>query len=135
MTKENISQPEEHQFGNEFLLAHRNVIISTRISTLSPLIIYPLLSLYFHDWLLLLGIVFSHLGGLLSIKKIWIIVAMVITISNSLIYGFIFDSYVNIFFLCYTYGHITFSIGRFYLKKFEDTKVKIQKQINSLHGK
>jgi hypothetical protein len=70
MTEENLNLPEGKQYGNEFLSNHRNVIIFSRISTISPLIIFPLLSFYFHDWWFLLGILFSYIGGFFSIKPI-----------------------------------------------------------------
>ena len=131
MPTENFNLSEGKQYGNEFLSNRRNAIISSRISTMSPLIIFPLMSYYFHDWWLLLGIVFSMVGGFFSIKPIWIIIALVLTISYSLKFGFVWNSYANIFFLCYTYGHITFSIGRYFDNKFEETKSKMGNQIKN----
>jgi hypothetical protein len=131
MTKENFNLPEGKQYGNEFLSNHRNAVMFSRISTISPLIIFPSLSFYFHDWWLLLGILFSHIGGFLSIKQLWIIIVLILTISYSLIFGFVSNSYVNIFFLCYTYGHITFSLGRYFENKLEETKSKIKNQVEN----
>jgi hypothetical protein len=131
MTKENFNLPPEgKQYGNEFLSNHKNILISNRISTLSPFIIFPVISFCFHDWWLLLGILFSNIGGMLSIANIWIVIALIITIAYSLIFGFVWNSYANIFFLCYTYGHITFSISRYFINKLEETKSKITKQVD-----
>jgi hypothetical protein len=119
------------QYGNEFLSNHRKVIISSRISTTSPFIIFPILALIFHNWWLLLGIPFSHLGGLLSIRVIWLIIAFTFTFIYLIINRFMLNSYVSIFFLCYAYGHLTFTLGRYFEKKFERTKLNMKNDIYS----
>ena len=129
MTEENSNLPEGKQYGNEFLSNHFKSVIFTRISTTSPIIIFPILSLCFHDWYLLFGILFSYFGGFLSIQKIWIIIVLVLTVLYSLIFGFVLKSYVNIFFLCYLYGHITFSLGRYFMDKVKETKSKMEKEM------
>jgi|ERR1035437_1610058 hypothetical protein len=126
MVKDNLQ--DEKQYGDEFLSNHRRAKFFSKISTISPIIIFPLLSLYFQDWWLLFGILFSYMGGLLSIKSIWLIIIIVLTIVYSLISGFVLNSYINILFLCYLYGHITFSLGNYFLNKFENTKSDIENQ-------
>lgn len=125
-TEEPIS--EGKQYGNEFMSNYYMSTIFTRISTTSPFIIFPLLSLYFHNWYLLFGILFCLIGGFLSINKVWVIIVFVLTILYWVIVGFIWKSYVNVFFLCYLYGHITFYLGKFFIDKFEGTKTKIKEQ-------
>jgi len=117
------------QYGNEFLSNHIKAKIFSKISTTSPVIIFPLLSFYFHDWWILLGILFAYAGGLLSIKRIWILIAVSLTIIYSLIFGFALNSYENIYFICYLYGHITFSIGAYFINKYEKTKSDMDSQI------
>lgn len=129
MEEENL--PTGKQYGNEFLSNHRNLVIASRISTTSPVIIFPILALIFHNWWLLLGIPFSYLGGLLSIQVIWLIIASVFTVVYLIINSFILNSYVNIFFLCYAYGHLTFYFGRYYEKKLEKTKTTIKNNLDS----
>jgi len=131
MSKDNFDLQGEKQYGNEFLSSHKNVIIFSRIATTSPFIIFPLLSFYFHDWWLLLGILFSYIGGTLSLKQIWIIIVIVLTIIYSFKFGFIWNSYVNIFFLFYLYGHITFTLSRYFSIKFEKTKSNIKNQLDN----
>src|ERR1035437_2489873 len=116
------------QYGDEFVSNYRRAKIFSKISITSPIIIFPLVSLYFQDWWLLLGILFSYIGGELSSKTIWLIIVIVLTIVYSLISGFVLNSYINIFFLCYLYGHIAFSLGNYFLNKFENTKSDIENQ-------
>ncbi len=131
MAKE--SPREWKQYGNEFLSNHNKAMIFSKISTTSPLIIFPLLSLYIHDWWLLFGILFSYLGGLLSeIRRSWILIVIIYIIFYALKFGFMENRYVNIFFLCYLYGHITFSLGTYFIKRFDKTKSDIDNQVQQM---
>ncbi len=135
MTKENLNSPEDKQYGGyeqEFMFNNYLSMIFNKLSGISPYIIFPILSLYFHNWWLLLGILFSIIGRVLSVKLIWILIALVLTITYSLIFGFVLDSYVNIFFLCYSYGHITSSLDRYFEQKLGITKIKMGKQANQM---
>jgi len=125
-------EAEAKDYGNKFKSYHRKNVVFKRIATTSPLIIFPLLALYFHNWWLLLGIVFANLGGLLSLIPIFLILAFVITIICSIKYGFVLNSYFNIMFLFYLYGHITFTLGRHFELQIEKTKSLMDEEINKL---
>ena len=133
MTKENFNLPEGKQYGNEFLSNHKKIMIFTKISTWSPLIIFPLLAFYYGDWWLLLGIFFSSIGAFFSANPLNIIIILVLTISYSLIFGFLLNSYPNIFFLSYAYGHFTYSFVRYFEKKLGETKSKIKNQADQMY--
>jgi hypothetical protein len=124
---------EWKQYGNEFLSNLNKAMIFSKISTTSPIIIFPLLSLYFHNWWFLFGILFSYLGGLLSeIKRIWILIVIIYIIFYALKFSFMENMYVNIFFLCYLYGHIIFSLGTYFIKSFDKTKSKTENQVHQM---
>lgn len=125
-------EAEAKDYGNKFKSYHRKSVVFKRIAITSPFIIFPLLALYFHNWWLFLGIVFANLGGLLSLIPIFLILAFVITIIYSIKYGFVLNSYFNIMFLSYLYGHITFTLGRHFEVRMEKTKSLMDEEINKL---
>jgi hypothetical protein len=131
MLQEDPYPPEGKQFGNEFLKNHSKQILFSKISTISPMIIFPLLSFYFQNWWLLLGILFWNLGGFLSMNNIPLAIALILTISYNAIFGFALTSYVNIFFCCFVLGFIAFTVSSYQMLKFEKTKLKIKEEIDS----
>lgn len=136
MTKEDLNPAEGKQYGNEFLFNHRMAIIFSRIATISPFILFPFLSFYFQNWWLLFGILIANIGGMLSINRIWIILSIIILITYTLIYGFIWNNYVNVYFSHYLFGHITFYFSNYYQKKLEKTKSDIDYQVGKqLNGR
>ncbi len=125
-------EAEAKDYGNKFKSYHRNHFVFNRIATISPFIIFPLFALYFHNWWLLLGIVFANLGGILSFFPIFLILAFIIIIIFSIKYGFELNSYLNIMFLFYLYGHITFTLDRHFKAQMEQTKSLMNEEINKL---
>lgn len=120
---------ETKQYGNEFLNNHSRAVFYSRISTTSPLILIPLLSFFLHDWWILLGIIFCYIGQLLSMSRVWLFVFFILIIVYSITYGFHLKNYINIYFLCFLYGDIAFSLSNLFIKRLDETKLKIEKEV------
>ena len=120
---------ETKQYRNEFLNSHKNAVFYSRISTTSPLILITLLSFLLHDWWILLGIIFCYVGQLLSMSRVWLFVFLILTIVYAVTYGFHLKNYINIYFLCFLYGDITFSLSNLFIKRLDETKLKIEKEV------
>jgi hypothetical protein len=120
---------ETKQYGNEFLNNQTRAVFYSRISTTSPLILIPILSYFLHDWWILLGIIFCYIGQLLSMNRVWIFVFLILTIVYSITYGFHLTNNINIYFLSFLYGDIIFSLSNLFIKRFDESKLKIEKEV------
>lgn len=118
------------QNAREFYLNHTYATLFNQIARISPIIIFPLLSLYLNNWWLLFGILITYIGGMLFNKPIFAIIILVIAILYSLKYGFALRNQTIIFFFSYLYGHITVSISKYFLKRVEKTKMKMRDSVD-----
>lgn len=118
------------QNARDFYLNRTYSSLFNQIARISPIIIFPLLSLYLNNWWLLLGILITYIGGILFNKPIFAIIILAITIFYSLKYGFAIRNQTIIFFLSYLYGHITVSISKYFLNRWNKTKMQMTDSVD-----
>lgn len=118
------------QNAKAFYSNHIYATLLNKISLISPLIIFPLLAMYLHSWWILLGILFTYIGGMFFNKPTFAIIILVVTIFYSFKYGFTLHNLCLIFFLSYLYGYITVTISRYFLNRVEKNKMKMQDAVD-----
>ena len=108
---------------DDFLQKHKRLFLLSKIATISPIVLFVLLTVIFQDWRFLFCILFSYYGGILSeFGKYPLLIAITIFILYSMLFGFIWNNYLSLFFFSYLYGHIVFSSGTRFRRKLENKK-------------
>ena len=112
----------------DILNRHKRLFLFSKISTISRIILFVLLTIYFKDWRFIFCILFSYYGGIFSeFGKFPLLITLSLAILYSFLFGFVWNSYFSLFFFSYLYGYILFSFGTSFRRKLENKKFTISK--------